>query len=640
MKTGFLSIWVAVALGALMTYACEGGSPGVGTVDADSDSDTDGDADTDTDADSDTDADTDTDTDTDTDSDGDGGPDDSMGPGTDHEYDPGDDNSDGVDTNEDGWLVLSTEQAALKYLWVANSADGTVSKIDTQLVEEVGRYAVGLAADRADPSRTSVDLIGDVFVGNRTNNYGTFGAASLTKIAAEPERCVDRDGDTVIETSTGATDVYPRSDGGAVPAGQSTDECVLWTRGFGEPDPSPLAGAYGCTGLRAVAATAETGDDYEYNGHVWIGCYGYNPSTGIGERAVYKLNGATGDLMAGYQLPVCHPYGYVLDGDGHLWTSCRDAWGWAPNPGLAWVDVETGADHMMTGADTMNPYGITLDGDGRIWLTSMGGTTTGWVFRYTPGTEPDLTGGTWESLDLMPDPAADNLRGLAADSDGFVWAIDTSDEAWIYLIDPVLFPDPSAVLDAFYLGDDDEGGTVHATDGVGVAVDFDGHVWGVSQCAAQANGFATRLEVDRSGDVPVVVGKEIVPVGTAPYSYSDMIGYNLRTFTTKEGWYRQTFEVCPGESTSWEEILWEAVTPEGTSFVIRGRAADYLDDLAAAEWHLLVEVPDDDSPMPIPPDLPEGHFLEIEVRLYTETDGVTPEVGAIGFNFECTTPIS
>jgi hypothetical protein len=135
------------------------------------------------------------------------------------------------------------------------------------------------------------------------------------------------------------------------------------------------------------------------------------------------------------------------------------------------------------------------------------------------------------------------------------------------------------------------------------------------------------------------VGKEVVPVGTAPYSYSDMIGYNLRTFTTKEGWYRQIFEVCPGQSTLWEEILWEAVTPAGTSFVIRARAADDLVALAEASFHLLAEVPDDVSPKGITSALPEGHFLEIEVRLYTETDGVTPEVGAIGFNFECTTPI-
>jgi hypothetical protein len=119
-----------------------------------------------------------------------------------------------------------------------------------------------------------------------------------------------------------------------------------------------------------------------------------------------------------------------------------------------------------------------------------------------------------------------------------------------------------------------------------------------------------------------------------------MIGYNLRTFTTKEGWYRQTFEVCPGQSTLWEQIFWEAITPEGTSFVIRARTADYLEDLEEQDFTTVVEVPDDSSPKELPADLPEGHFIELEVRLYTEYDGVTPEVGAIGFSYECTADIT
>jgi hypothetical protein len=304
--------------------------------------------------------------------------------------------------------------------------------------------------------------------------------------------------------------------------------------------------------------------------------------------------------------------------------------------GLAWIDTATGDEHMMPDTSGFNPYGIAFDDDGNPWLTSMGD-NSGFVYKYTPGATADLSGGTWEWLDV---PGADNFRGIAVDSDGFVWAIDTSGESWVYLIDPDLFDDPSSVLGSWYMGDDDTGGTHSATDGAGVAIDFGGHVWGISRNASQDNGFATRLEVDRSTGTPSVIGKDIIVVGKGPYVYSDMVGYNLRTFTTKEGWYRQTFEVCPGTSTKWEEIEWEAEVPTGTRFVIRARTADYVADLDSATFHTVVEVPSDTSPKALPTTLPEGHFIELEVRLYTQVDGLSPRVGAISFSFECTYAIT
>ena len=53
------------------------------------------------------------------------------------------------------------------YLWAANSDQGTISKIDTKTVTEVGRYIV--RPDSAgSPSRTSVSLSGNVAVANRS----------------------------------------------------------------------------------------------------------------------------------------------------------------------------------------------------------------------------------------------------------------------------------------------------------------------------------------------------------------------------------------------------------------------------------------------------------------------------------------
>lgn len=64
---------------------------------------------------------------------------------------------------------------------------------------ELGRYRTG--PGNGNPSRTTVDQDGNVWVGNRNNN-------TITKVGLlEFGQCVDRNGDGAITTSTGGTDV-------------------------------------------------------------------------------------------------------------------------------------------------------------------------------------------------------------------------------------------------------------------------------------------------------------------------------------------------------------------------------------------------------------------------------------------------
>ncbi len=94
------------------------------------------------------------------------------------------------------------------YIWIANSPEGTVSKIDTVMATEVARYRTGPGAP--DPSRTSVNLEGDVAVLNRTG--------SVSKIAATLKDCTDANGNGIIETSSGPADILT----------WGADECVVW----------------------------------------------------------------------------------------------------------------------------------------------------------------------------------------------------------------------------------------------------------------------------------------------------------------------------------------------------------------------------------------------------------------------------
>ncbi|MBW2731823.1 MAG: hypothetical protein JRH20_05475 [Deltaproteobacteria bacterium] len=547
-----------------------------------------------------------------------------MGPGTEKEYEPAAGNSEGVETDAEGWLKLKSDLSADRNnLWVANADEDTVSNVDTQQIKEVGRYFTGLK-EGSNPSRTSVDLAGDVFVGNRSDG-------SVTKIAASTARCAERNGTAGIQTSTDPTPMARSTDNASgFPVGQSTDECVLWSKALAD---EPI----GCSGIRGVAATAETGLDFEYNGHVWVGCR----DTGT----IFKLNGETGDVMASYG-PFdgrdgsfeIKPYGFVLDKKetNRLWIAGKDG-----DTAVYWMDTTDGTMHKAVDAvsgASPNPYGIALDDNSHVWIATKDDgkeshqpNAAGDIWRYDPATE------TWEGVHVGDGV---KFKGLAVDVWGFVWGIDNaSNPAQIFMIDPSTFPDPSSVHGPYVLGDDNN----TPQSGGGVAIDFDGHVWGVSKkgCPTGAKeGCATRLTVDRTGALPVVSPDlDIVPVGEGTYSYSDMIGYSLRNFTTKEGWYRQTFDVCDDKSTWWQKIAFESDVPPGTRFIIRARAADKVEDLENAEWHTIVQVPADSSPVDLPPDLAEGHFIQLEVRLYTQDSAVTPSVGKIGFTFTCTTTI-
>ena len=564
-----------------------------------------------------------------------------LGPGTENPFLPDRSNSDGVGLDDRGDLILSSDLIRMQYLWVANSGEGTVSKIDTftNPPREVGRFYAGLDDDSADPSRTSVDLAGDVFVANRAHNYpdGADDVSSVTKIAALDERCVDRNGNGTIDTSRDSTPL-PRSDGsGGVSAGQSTDECVVWTRGFepGTAREEDESEALGCRGARAVTATPEGGIDFDLNGHAWVGCYD--------DLRAYKVDGRNGNLLATVDVSPCTPYGFLTGVEDRLtiWMLCRDMGG-GPDRSVRTLDPGTGRTTPLPEIPG-NPYGFALNADGDVWVTFMGPTPSS-VMRYR-------TADGWVPLEEPSADFFDSMRGIAIDEDGYAWAVAT-EKAEVWLLDPATFPAPGSILEVLPTTND-PGGRPTATCS-GTAIDFDGNVWAVCMgeggSGASSPGWVTKYTVDRSGGRPVVEPGshperlQMVQVGLNPYTYSDMLGYHLRRFTTREGWYRQRFEACPGYSVSWNRIAWEAFVPEGTRVVIRGRTGDTLDELDVAAWVTLAEEPPDESPQDIPagapPDgLDEGHHIELEIRLYTERDGLSPTVHAVSFDWTCTTPI-
>jgi hypothetical protein len=321
------------------------------------------------------------------------------------------------------------------YIWIANSEQGTVSKLDTQTMTELGRYLVRADA-LGSPSRTSVNLVGDVAVANR------FGG--IAKLYAREDRCVETNGVAGIQTSTGAADIRAWGD----------EECLAWY--------TPVAQNQ----QRPVAWTAGTFDEREctyVQQKIWTTAAVYNTA---GSIVAMRLDGDTGVIEI--ELPVPEltttsfgPYGGAVDANNDFWFHSRDSG--LPHP-LVHVSADGLSYEIIPVPDPVAPYGITIDSSGRVWLAGYQGGTG----RYDPltdtwltvpgvtglGIQEDAQGRMWmaiypwattgvvafdvesmaivESFDMTG--TAPQSRGISIDFDGYVWMVDQTDSA--FKIDP------------------------------------------------------------------------------------------------------------------------------------------------------------------------------------------------------------
>src|SRR6185503_7606202 len=109
----------------------------------------------------------------------------------------------GVIQLPDGSITLgNTVVIANRVIWIANSGQGTVSKVDTTTNEELGRYYTD-PGQAGDPSRSTVNPHGDVLSVNRQASSATFILAS---------DCPDGNNNGIVETSTGPDDILSWGD--------------------------------------------------------------------------------------------------------------------------------------------------------------------------------------------------------------------------------------------------------------------------------------------------------------------------------------------------------------------------------------------------------------------------------------------
>lgn len=517
-----------------------------------------------------------------------------------------DEESDGLVENDQGGLELpQTPSNRVTYLWAANSEEGTVSKIDTETGQELGRYVSALRLDNTMPdslepcpvlrdqtprgncpSRTAVDLRGDVWVANRA-----FSAqGSVTKIADKD--CVDRNGNGTIETSSdvngnGVIDINdPREFLG------ESDECILFTTKIGGIQSIPRALAIDpFAPVRGV-------------GSVWVGAWN--------EDRYFQVDAATGAVIRTVNVPH-NPYGAVMDRFGTLWSIDLGSSNTNIGSPRGLVSIISNSDPAQIGGPfpvrssnrCAGGYGITLDRDDNIWIT---GYACGSAYRYTPSTD------SWLTVSLNE---TGYTRGIAGDRNGWMYVgasndLDSGDT--VGHITRFRSEDGSQLQRFTFTG--------RGSGTIGVGLDYQDRVWAINQ----ATGNATRLN-------PETGGTEHFPVGEGPYTYSDFTGYTLNNFTAPQASFRRTFPGCVDrETTIWEQVVWEADTPVGTSVDVRVKAADTESDLVTAQSF----GPYDASPAPLAADnVPNSKLLEVEVTLSTDTPGVTPTLWSLEVIWTC-----
>jgi hypothetical protein len=521
----------------------------------------------------------------------------STGAGTDSPFDLDTNENDGVRVDDDGALVLDSRNVRTNFIWIANTQADQVVKIDTTTFAEVGRYVTG-----DDPSRTSVNSVGDIYVGNRAG-------MSVTKVSVLGDgTCPDTNGDGAITTSTGAGDVLP----------WGSDDCVLWRTAI----PGESGGASGSgSGVRAVAAQDEFGADGELRSYVWVG---------NGRGKIFKLDGSTGAILLRTDFPVgtapMAPYGMAIDGRGNLWlgglyseigridtTRCIDDASCASTPICTGETAECdGAIKQRINLPRGRGYGITVDFMQRVWIAGAEG-----VKRYDPLAP---IGSRW----AFGGPAT-YCNGIGADAVGFVYsACESSRQIIRYNAD-----NPA------------EYAIISTGPNRGIGIDAEGRVWGVNR----HNGAAASVVVPGPTVADNTVMSNVGPTLSSPYTYSDMTGLQLRLATNPRGYYRNIFEGCmSGQPTEWLELQWEAETPEETFISFRARTADAVEELPALDWQSVAVTPPATSPTSVADvfasvGIEPMRYVEVEATLVSErssfTEVVTPRLNSFTATYTC-----
>jgi|GEM_PF-1360182 len=461
-----------------------------------------------------------------------------------------------VNTSVSGSLRLDQPGQPLPFVYVPCSARGTVVRINVTTGEIVGEYSTAPNGMGKNPSRTTVDKDGNVWVSNRDESGSVNGISkgSVVRVGLviggtrcdadgsdNPSgqylrppfifnTCIDRDGDGLIKTSRGLGNIlsWTNADGADTFGGVSTadDEAItVYTRTY-------------ATGARTLAV-----DEF---GDIWVG--------GSSNRYHEKLSGQTGQsFYPGDPRSLMNigvgGYGGLIDGYGVLWST-----GSPNNPTLRF-DTNGEPFPAAVGISGLGDYGIGVDPNtGEIWVTQYTGNR---IFKLTPAGE--LIGSYAHGNNVG--------MGLAVDAYQNVWIAHGGSASSIGHLK----------TDGTYVGNV----PLPGNGPIGVAIDKDGKVW--TACINTNNAVRIDPNAGGTGGGGNTIGAVDMNIdlggGAGPYTYSDMTGFVVINATVPSGSWTVLHDGQVA-GRKWGKITWNAETPDMTGVRVEARASD--DALALA----------------------------------------------------------
>ncbi|HEV2782297.1 MAG TPA: hypothetical protein VGX25_23140 [Actinophytocola sp.] len=497
------------------------------------------------------------------------------------------------DAPNNNQLQLNKSDVFFPFVNIANSARGTMVRIDVDTGAILGEWLSAPDGRFRNPSRTTVDRLGNTWLSNRDEAQDVDGdgdgEGSVTRVGVvvggtrvNADRtpnptgdfllgpfgyntCVDRNGDGLIATSRGLADIRPWTNAGGVDndggVDTAADECLInYVRVPG-------------TNTRTVAVNA--------NNDIWTG--------GL-DNDHQLISGMTGAFLGTEKNFGCGGYGGLVDQAGTLWSA---------RFGANLLRYEPGPD---TGAclDTNHgDYGLGLDpSTNHVWHTNAFGNRV---------VELDPAGNV---LNAYPHGNF-NAQGVAVDRSGNVWVAHS------------FFSGETTVghlrTDGTFVGNV-QLGPAGGAGPTGVAVDSNGKIWVANLLSNNAQRIDPAAGPIGGGGFPIGAVDLTVDLGAGagPYNYSDMTGSVLGEITAPVGTWSVVQDGGVAGQT-WGTITWntepQGSVPPGTSITVEARASDTEAGLAGQPF------------VPVTNGAPfslTGRFIEARATLRAAPNGTSP----------------
>jgi hypothetical protein len=484
-----------------------------------------------------------------------------------------------------GELTLARTRVAHELVWLPNTGDGTLSKVDAVQARELARYRVA-----GEPERIAVDHLGDAWV----LSPGLAAPAQLSKVSADVERCVDRAGDG-LQTSGAPEELLAFG----------ADDCVLWSVAVG--DAGERASALVIDGALAPALDDGALDDgassAPYGGNAWVGMQ-------HGERLLL-IDGRDGRIVREVDTPGLAPHAAAFDPWGQRWVLDRAGL-------LGRFDPRPGAPEIELVTAPLRCYeleSLASDLEGVL-------TMTGFACEDVIGFDP--VRGIWREAKT---PDVLDTRGVALLEDA--WVTHTGG-----LISRVQ-RDPLIVGGSVSLAG--EGST--PIESTAISADAAGQLW----VASSMGGGDERGVLTRFDPAAEAVTAQ-VPVGRLPRVHGDLTGDRLFALEAAEGSAEHVFSGCGGSDdagttsagTLWKRVHLAYSAGQGATVQLEARRARDGDALEDEPYVVLGSAPRDELPYAL--DVDDGGVLQVRITLRAATRSGAPRVTRVGVEWTCPGP--